>query len=145
MAYSTIIAAIIKAANAAKVSSVLLVAICSYESQDFKKPFNPSDSGSPSYGICHVKEDTARMMGFKGDVKELMNVKVNAKYAARYLKHQETRYGESDWVRIVAAYNAGSFLESKKIPGCPRNLKYLRRVQNKLEEELKEKLNCKRE
>ncbi|MCX9024612.1 MAG: lytic transglycosylase domain-containing protein [Candidatus Methanoperedens sp.] len=138
MTYSVIIAA---AAKAAKVSSVLLYAICQYESRDFSVDYSKYDNGSPSYSVCQVKEDTARMLGFKGKASELRNAKVGIKYAALYLRYQEDRYGD-DWCKITAAYNAGSFNESKKLPGKPRNLKYVRRVQKQLDDEYKSKLSC---
>lgn len=142
MNYNAIVLAITKAASAAKVSSALLLAICSYESADFTVTYNHIDGGSPSYGICQIKEDTARMLGFKGKASELMNTHTNAKWAARYLKYQEDRYGTNDWCKLAAAYNAGSYNESKKVPGKPRNLKYVRRVQRKLAEELQDRLSC---
>src|SRR5581483_1377227 len=127
---------IMKAAKIAKVSGTLLFAICSYESNGFTVQINKVDGGSPSYGICHVKEGTARMLGFKGKTLELMNPVTNAKWAARYLAYQVSRYGEEDWCKLTAAYNAGSFNESKRFPGYPRNLKYVRRVQKYLAENL---------
>ena len=81
------------------------------------------------------------MLGFKGKASELRNAKVGIKYAALYLRYQEDRYGD-DWCKITAAYNAGSFNESKKLPGKPRNLKYVRRVQKQLDDEYKSKLSC---
>ena len=70
-----------------------------------------------------------------------MDPRVNAKYAALYLKYQEKRYGD-DWMALTAAYNAGSLrLSSKKI-GCPKNLRYVRLVQARLPEEFQERLNC---
>lgn len=92
-----------------------------------------------------VKEATAKMLGFKGSVSELRKPEVNSKYAAAYLAYQQSRYGEDDWTKLASSYNAGSYVESKKAPGCPRNLKYIRLVQRKLETELKDRLNCGRE
>lgn len=142
MNYHTIVLTITKAAKAAKVSATLLVALCSHESMDFTIKYNQFDGGSPSYGICQVKEDTARMLGFKGKKEELMIDKVNAKYAAKYLSFQEKRYGTTDWCKLVAAYNAGSYKESKKVPGKPMNLKYVRLVQKKLDSEYEDRLSC---
>lgn len=138
MTYAAIILA---AAAKAKVSGALLLAICTYET-NLTNVVIYHDGGSPSYGICQVKYKTAQMLGFKGKEQELVNPFVNAKFAAKYLKYQEDRYGTGSWVKVVSSYNAGSFLESKKIPGCPRNLKYVRRVQKKLTEELQDMLSC---
>jgi soluble lytic murein transglycosylase-like protein len=138
MTYSAIILA---AAKAAKVSGTLLLAICTYES-NLTNIVVYRDGKSPSYGVCQVKYETAQMIGFKGKSQDLVNPGVNAKWAARYLAYQTTRYGENDWCKLVAAYNAGTYNESKKFPGKPRNLKYVRRVQKRLPEEDKPRLSC---
>lgn len=139
----TFVAIILSAAKKVGVSGSLLLAICSHES-NLKNVFVPHDGGSPSIGICQVKEDTAKMLGYKGNAKGLMNPTINAEWAARYLKYQAERYGEHNWCKIAAAYNAGSFNESSKFPGIPRNIKYVRKVQAKLEDHLYHKMSCDR-
>lgn len=138
MTYTAIILA---AAAKAKVAGALLLAICTYET-NLTNVTVYHDGGSPSYGICQVKYDTAKHMGFKGRPEDLVNPAVNAKFAAKYLKYQEERYGAADWCKLTAAYNAGTFNESKKTPGKPRNLVYVRRVQKKLADEFKPRLSC---
>lgn len=85
----------------------LLAAICSVESSlnPYQKPTD--DNGSLSYGMCQIKEGTARLVGFNSKVNILSNVKVNTYYAAMYLKKQLERYN-GDWIVALAAYNAGS-------------------------------------
>lgn len=138
----TTLSILLAAAKAAHVSGALLVAVCMHESGDFTVTLNKKDGGSPSYGICQVKEGTAKMFGFKGPAQKLMDPKTNAKYAAKYLAYQVNRYGADEWVKLVAAYNAGTYVESKKKKGCPRNLKYIKKVQQKLEEALQPRLSC---
>lgn len=138
MTYWEIISA---AAKAAKVSAVLLYSICSHESRGFTLDYSIYDNGSPSYSVCQVKSETAKMLGFKGSPTELRNAYIGAKYAALYLKYQQDRYGD-DWVKLTASYNSGSYNPSNKVRGCPRNLKYLRSVQEELPDYLKYKLNC---
>lgn len=137
MSYSAII---LLAAKKAGVSGALLLAICTHES-GLNNVFVPHDNGSPTYGICQVKYDTAKMLGFTGEAKDLMVPSVNAKWAASYLKYQKKRY-DGNWCKATAAYNSGTYNESKKVPGCPRNLKYVKNVQRKLEETLQFKLSC---
>lgn len=137
MIYETII---LTAAKAAKVSGALLLAICTHES-GLNNVLVPHDNGSPTYGICQVKYDTAKMLGFTGKAQDLMVPKVNAKWAATYLRYQTNRYG-GNWFKIAAAYNAGTYSESKKVPGCPRNLAYVRNVQKKLNENLQHRMSC---
>jgi soluble lytic murein transglycosylase-like protein len=136
-----IITLIMSAAKAAGVSGVLLLAICNHESGGFRMNYAPMDVGSPSFGSCQLKYNTSLMLGFPGMPIKLMDPRVNAAYAAKYLSYQQKRYGDN-WVKLAGAYNAGSFLPSKKVPGCPKNLGYIKSVQKKLPEELQERLDC---
>ena len=124
MTYSAII---LSAAKKIGLSGHLLLAICTQES-NLTNAMVLRDGNSPSYGVCQIKLGTANMMGHQGPAKDLMNPYINAKFAAKYLHFQLKRYN-FDQSKAIAAYNAGSFNESKKYPGKPRNLKYLKRVQ----------------
>ena len=136
-----VIPILLKAAKTYKVAGVLLIAICSHESNGFTINYSPHDHGSPSFGVCQLKFDTAKMLGYEGSAKNLMNVEVNAEYASKYLRYEQDRYGD-DWCRLTAAYNSGSYNPSNKVEGCPRNLRYIRAVQKRLPDKLKYKLNC---
>ena len=140
MTYASII---LLAAQLAKVNGTLLLAICSTET-NLTNVTVYHDGKSPSYGICQVKYETAQMVGFKGKAQDLINPKTNAKMAAKYLRFQEKRYGD-DWCKLVASFNAGTYNESKKYPGKPRNLKYVRKVQKRLPEEFRARLSCEKE
>lgn len=137
-----IVSTLLSAAKVAKVSGILLVAICSHESMNFTNTYTPDDKGSPSFGVCQVKYGTAYQMGFRGKPEQLMNSKINARYAALYLRYEQRRYGEENWCTLTAAFNAGSYIESKKVPGYPANLKYVRLVQKKLPDDFKDRLSC---
>lgn len=132
---------ILSAAKAAHVSGALLLAICTHES-GLKNVWVPHDGGSPSIGICQIKYGTAKQLGFKGVAKDLMKPEVNAEYAAKYLAYQESRYGADNWCILAAAYNAGSFNESTKQPGHPRNMKYIRHIQENLDPLLHFRMVC---
>lgn len=120
----------------------LLLAICSHESGGLKtNPLNPNDKGTPSYGVCQVKSGTAQMLGYKGTEEELMVPKTNITVAAKYLKKQLERY-DNDWCKAAAAYNAGTYFESKKRPGKPTNYGYIKLVREKLEEDHHDLLEC---
>lgn len=133
---------ILSAAKAAHVAGSLLLAICGHESADFTLNYAPHDHGSPSIGVCQIKEATARQLGFTGTVGQLMEPVTNAKYAGLYLAYQQERYGADNWCAMTSAYNAGSYTESKVLPGYPRNLRYVRNVQKKLDKSLKYRLAC---
>jgi len=130
---------ILSAAKTAKTSALILLAICTHESKLTNiTVFN--DGGSPTYGICGIKYETAQMLGYEGKPEGLLNPKENAKWAANYLRYQQVRYG--DWCKAVAAYNAGKYNESKVALGLPRNLKYVRNIQKELGENYKNVILC---
>lgn len=134
------ISVILLAAKKAGVSGALLLAICTHES-GLNNILVPHDGGSPTFGICQVKYYTAKMFGLKGEAKELMKPEINAKIAARYLKYQTLRY-DGCLYKAVAAYNAGTYNESKKVLGKPRNLAYVRKVQKNLGVHLQFRMSC---
>jgi len=132
---------ILTAAKMAHVYGALLLAICSYESSDFTMNYNPNDKGTPSHGICQLKESTARLVGFKGKTKDLMRPEVNAYFAAVYLKKKYDNC-HGDLCCAVASYNAGSYFESEKFPGFPMNYLYVKRVRGKANKDLQKQINC---
>lgn len=136
MDYSALIMAIAKTVG---VTGHLLLAICTHES-NLKNVLVLHDMGSPSYGLCQVKGDTAKMLGFKGLPIGLMDPKINIKYAAMYLKMQLERYN-GDWCMATAAYNSGTY-NHNDIHERPRNHKYIQRVMSKLDEKYKKCLIC---
>lgn len=117
----------------------LLLAICTHESR-LTNVLVPHDVGSASYGLCQVKEDTAKMLGFDGLAKELMIPATNVKYAAMYLKMQLKRYNGS-WCMATAAYNSGTYYPSE-MPGKPKNIKYINQVTSHLDDKHKKSLFC---
>ena len=80
------------------------------------------------------------MLGYKGSPTKLMIPKVNAKYAALYLKWQFDRY--QNWCKAVASYNAGRYNPSKFNKRIPRNIRYVINVQKKLNKRFKKALSC---
>lgn len=102
----------------------LLMALCSVESNLNPHAIVANDGGSPSYGLCQVKLETAKR--FIPDVTpaDLMRKPVNMMVAAMYLQHQFKRYGS--WRKAIAAYNTGSIKYSTK--GFLVNDHYLKKV-----------------
>lgn len=137
MDYSALIMAIAKTVG---VPGHLLLAICTHES-NLQNVLVPHDMGSPSYGLCQVKANTAKMLGFNGLPIGLMDPTVNVKYAAKYLKMQLERY-DNDWCMATAAYNSGTY-NHNDAHERPRNHKYIQKVMSKLDEQCKPYLICK--
>ncbi len=133
-------AMILAAAKVAKIPGALLLAICMHET-GLNNTLLKHDGNSPTYGVCQIKYETAKDLGYSGSAMGLMNPKINTLWAAKYVRHQMDRYGD-DWCKVAAAYNAGSYNESKVAPGYPRNLKYVRHVQRKLASVLQPRLSC---
>ena len=102
-----------------------LAAICSVESSGNPSAVNVNDGGSPSLGLCQIKFETAKLVGFRGGPSELLKRHVNHHYAYRYLRKQYHRYGCMK--KAIAAYNAGS------VRGEIRNLGYVTKVLNRME------------
>jgi soluble lytic murein transglycosylase-like protein len=91
----------------------LLSAVCYQESRHKVHAINKYDGGTPSYGICQIKERVARDLGYKGSVRELhKNPITNAFYAGKLLRYQLDRYAQ-DPRKAVSAYNMGHFKEKK--------------------------------
>jgi soluble lytic murein transglycosylase-like protein len=109
------------------------LAICTHES-GLTNVYVPDDHGTPTIGICQIKRDTARYMGFKGTQKDLLNPYTNAIVAAQYLGYQLRRYN-NNWIKATAAYNAGRYNENH-VTNQPRNMKYVRLVRQHLPREL---------
>jgi soluble lytic murein transglycosylase-like protein len=104
----------------------LLSALCFVESSHRPAAINLDDNGSASIGLCQIKLETARLVGFKGTESDLQNQpKLNAMYAAKYLKKQLNRY-HGNVPKAVAAYNAGTYYQKKN--GMAANQYYVNKV-----------------
>lgn len=78
-------------------------------------------------GVCQVKLNTARLMGFHGNAAKLAYPSINIYYAGKYLRHQLDRY-QGNVPQAVASYNAGKCRFNKK--GLIKNRKYVEKVLN---------------
>jgi soluble lytic murein transglycosylase-like protein len=85
----------------------LLEALCMIESNHEVLAMSNHDGGSKSYGVCQIKMNTAKLVGFKGTEKQLMEPTINIYYSGKYLQKQINRYKDLD--KAVSAYNAGSY------------------------------------
>lgn len=116
-----------------------VVSICWIES-NHRNVINEDDGGSPSYGQCQVKLNTAKM--FKKDItiKELMEPYINFTMATKYYMWQLKRYNNNVDCAI-SAYNAGRciinvaepcFTKKGNTKPCPNNIGYVNKVKLKL-------------
>lgn len=94
-------------ARLSRIPTTLLRAVCWVESNHRTvKTKSDGVDGRNSYGICQLKLQTARDMGFTGTAKELMQPHWNIYYAAQYLGYQLRRY-HGNVKKAVKAYNRG--------------------------------------
>lgn len=84
----------------------LLSSVCYVESKHDISAYHAHDGKGNSVGICQIKLASARLVGFKGSEKELMQPEVNIYYAAAYLAHQRSRY-RGNLQKAVISYNIG--------------------------------------
>jgi len=85
----------------------LLDSICWVETKHDVSAIHYQDGSSNSIGICQIKWNTAKDLGFKGTEQQLLNPKTNIFYAAKYLQYQFLRYN-GDIEKTIVAYNQGS-------------------------------------
>lgn len=100
--------------SAYKLPPKLLEAICYTESKFDVTAVHHDDGRGDSLGVCQIKYDTAKLMGFKGTPEQLMYPPNNIKYAAAYLRHQITRY-QGNTTQAIIAYNRGNI--TSKVDG----------------------------
>jgi len=82
-----------------------------------------------SWGLSQVMGATARELGLRGPLFQLLDEKTNLEYAAKVLKKLAGRFKSGD--DIIAAYNAG--FPVKTITGKYKNQGYVDRVNDNLE------------
>lgn len=92
--------------------SGLLSSVCFIESRYNHSAVAHRDGHSDSYGMCQVKYETAKHLGFKGTRKDLMEPKNNIYYAGKYLKIQLERYNNIE--RALVGYNRGNSIGLKR-------------------------------
>jgi soluble lytic murein transglycosylase-like protein len=113
-----------KAAAKAGIELRLLKALCMVESNLNPKAVHKDDGASDSIGLCQLKLETAKLVGYRGKAAGLLVGHINAYYAALYLRRQIVRY--QNVVKGISAYNMGSAKVLKN--GTLRNAKYVRKV-----------------
>lgn len=85
----------------------LINSICFIESSYNVSAVHHDDGNGDSLGVCQIKLETARTMGFPGTQQDLMYPPTNIYYSAQYLSHQIKRY-HNDVNKAIIAYNQGS-------------------------------------
>jgi soluble lytic murein transglycosylase-like protein len=96
---------------------LLFRSLCGVESED--RPEVEGDDGM-SLGLCQIKLESARLVGFTGTRNQLKQVDINTEYSARYLSRIcHDTFG--NWVQAITCYNGGPGFVS---PHMTRILQY---------------------
>ena len=90
----------------------LVLAIAEIESSRDSKVVSRQDPRNFHYGLMQLKPSTARMVGFRGQTKDLLQWKTNLKYGVVYLDQKLKKYRSKE--AAAAAYNAGAAFPCKK-------------------------------
>lgn len=111
---TTLAMAFLAASQAFNLPPGLLASVCYVETRHNVKAITINDGGSPSYGVCQIKLETARNLGYRGSERSLQTSQsTNTYFAAKYLRYQMDRYGGNVW-RAISAYNAGRYIVGNK-------------------------------
>ena len=88
----------------------LLAAMVQVESAGNHKAYVKQDGASrkPSHGLLQVQLASARHVGFRGTVKELMRPEVNVEYGAAYLAWL-LKESKGDYALALSCYNTGPY------------------------------------
>ena len=71
---------------------------------------------SVHYGLMQLKPGTARLMGFRGKPRDLLQWQTNVKYGVKYLNEKLRKYNSKQ--AAAAAYNAGAAFPCKTRMKC---------------------------
>lgn len=119
----------------------LVLAISEVESSKNSRAIGRQDQDI-HYGLMQLKLGTARMLGFKGHPKDLLQWKLNLKYGIIYLNEKLVAYRSIH--AASAAYNAGAAFICRKGVNCKKgryvNQGYVDLVMNQYKK--KSKLQC---
>lgn len=105
----------------------LVLAVSEIESSRNSKVIGKLDPRAYHYGLMQLKLGTARMLGFTGQPKDLLNWKLNLRYGIIYLNNKLLKYRSLH--AATAAYNAGAAFICRKGIKCKKgkyvNQKYV--------------------
>ena len=68
--------------------------------------YDPRAYSQGNFGLGQIRCGTARMLGFNGNCKQLLDPHTNLDYSMRYLS-DKLRLAEGDWCKAATMYNNG--------------------------------------
>ena len=96
----------------------LVLAVSHVESSNNSKVIGRQDPHDIHYGLMQLKLGTARMLGFRGHPKDLLQWKTNLKLGIDYLNEKLEKHHSVQ--AAAAAYNAGVPFICRKGKGCKK-------------------------
>jgi soluble lytic murein transglycosylase-like protein len=94
----------------------LVLAVSKIESSNNSSAIGRQDPRNMHYGMMQLKLGTARMLGFRGHHRELLQWKPNLKLGIGYLNEKLRKYRSIK--AAAAAYNAGAAYSCRKGRSC---------------------------
>lgn len=85
----------------------LLESVCWVETKHNPNAIHRNDGVGDSIGLCQIKLKTSKWLGYRGTAEGLLNPKVNAYWAGKYLQYQIKRHN-GNTEKAVIAYNIGN-------------------------------------
>ena len=96
----------------------LVLAVSKVESSNDSKVIGRQDPHDIHYGLMQLKLGTARLLGFRGHPKDLLQWKTNLKLGIDYLNEKLEKHHSVQ--AAAAAYNAGAPYICRKGNGCKK-------------------------
>ena len=75
--------------------------------------YNPAARNGPYYGLMQIHPQTARIMGYRGDPKGLLDAETNLRYAGKYLRGAWL-VSDGSHDKAVGWYARGYYYEAKR-------------------------------
>lgn len=107
----------------------LAIAICNNETNGKTNIVKPEGQGinNLTIGPFQLKYGTAKMVGFKGDPADLLDININTRYALKYFRRCKRKHNGNIKLAL-AEYNAGRIKRDSR--GLIKNRRYVNRVLN---------------
>ena len=78
---------------------------------DVESTFKPTAAKDGNYGLMQIRVATAKAMGFKGNLNELMTPENNVEYGLRYLQYCQDKY--HDVTLALGCYNGSTSIKNR--------------------------------
>jgi soluble lytic murein transglycosylase-like protein len=78
---------------------------------DVESNFKPNASSEGNYGLMQIRYGTAKAMGFRGNLKDLLKPENNLEYGMRYLQYCYAKHG--NYTLALGCYNGSTSAKNR--------------------------------